>query len=244
MTSPSPLIWRSGSATLVLRSIFPGVKRHRPLHLFLLRLHHSISLFLERLLSRQTSSLRLFFLSCRSHATTPSTHSLTFQFYRASRFVLFLSFFRKRTGVDRASRPKLTLPLPCFKTEVVLLYFNSLQFICSHRRCHFVRNRPRIHRIPRQFIWCSFIHSNESQSHSFCYSLTRRYFSHNTWSWFLIAWYSPLDSTQYTRNLTYIIIKWLTFSIISTISIKKLKYLISYQSSLRDYSLNLSEIMS
>ena len=45
-----------------------------------------------------------------------------------------------------------------------------------------------------------------------------------TTSWFLIAWYSPLDSPQYTWNLTYIIIKWLTFSIISTISIKKPKY--------------------
>ena len=119
---------------------FPGVKRHRPLHLFLLRLHHSISLFLGRLLSRQTSSLRLFFWSYQSHTTTPSIHSLAFKFCHVSRFVLFPSFFRGRTEVDRASCRKLILPLSCFKTEVVSLYFNSLQFIWSRRRCHFVGN--------------------------------------------------------------------------------------------------------
>ena len=45
---------------------------------------------------------------------------------RLDKTAMLRRLFRKRTGVDRASRAKLTLPLPCFKTEVVLLYFNSL----------------------------------------------------------------------------------------------------------------------
>ena len=105
-----------------------------------------------------------------------------------------------------------------------------------------VGNSPSIHRNPRQFTWCSFIHSTESQSHSFLNSLTHRYFRRNK-----LVFDSEIVSPrlpQYTWNLTYVIIKWLTFSIISTILIKKPKYLISYQSSPRDCSLNLSEIMS
>ena len=73
-------------------------------------------------------------------------------------FVFFPSFFRGRAEVDRASRRKSTLPLLCFKTEIVSLYFNSLQFIWSRQRCHFVGNPgPLIHRNLWQFTWCSFI---------------------------------------------------------------------------------------
>ena len=149
-------------------------------------------------------------------------------------FVFFPSFFRGRAEVDRASRRKSTLPLLCFKTEIVSLYFNSLQFIWSRQRCHFVGNPgPLIHRNLWQFTWCSFIHNNESQSHSFRNSLTHRYFRQNKLG--LIVWSSPFDLPQHTWNLTCIIIKWLTFKIISTISIKKPKYLISYNGSLRDF---------
>ena len=76
-----------------------------------------------------------------------------------------------------------------------------------------VRNWPRIHRNPRQFTWCSFIHSNESQSRSFLNSLTHRYIRYN--KLVLIAWYSRLP--QYTWNLTYVIIKRLTFSSILSV---------------------------
>ena len=76
-----------------------------------------------------------------------------------------------------------------------------------------VGNWPRIHRNPRQFTWCSFIHSNESQSRSFLNSLTHRYIRHN--KLVLIAWYCRLP--QYTWNLTYVIIKWLTFSSILSV---------------------------
>ena len=148
-------------------------------------------------------------------------------------FVFFPSFFRGWTEVDWALRRKLTLPLSCFKTEVVSLYFNSLQFIWSRRRCHLVGNLgPLIHRNLWQFTWCSFIHNNEPRSHSFCNSLTHRYFWQN--KLVLIVWSSPFDSPQHTWNLTYII-KWLTFKIISTILIKKPKYFISYNGSLRDF---------
>ena len=81
-----------------------------------------------------------------------------------------------------------------------------------------VGNHPRIHRNPGQFTWRRFNHNNESQSHNFRNSPTHRYFQHN--KLLLIAWSSPFDSPQYAWNLTHIIIKWLTFSIISTISIR------------------------
>ena len=88
-------------------------------------------------------------------------------------------------------------------------YFNH-QYSTTYKQLSFivVGNRSRIHRNPRQFTWFSFIHNNESQSQSFRNSLTHRYFRHNlVW----IAWSSPLDSLQYTWNLTHIIIKWLTY---------------------------------
>ena len=69
-----------------------------------------------------------------------------------------------------------------------------------------------------------------------------RYFRHNKCKLVFDSVIVSPRLPQYTWNLTFAIIKWLTFSIISTILIKKPKYLISYQSSLRDCSLNLSEI--
>ena len=82
-------------------------------------------------------------------------------------------------------------------------------------------NRARIHRNPRQFTWCSFIHKTLI-SHSFCNSLTLFFFRHNN-----------------LVEIAWSFIKWLTFSIILMISIKKTKHPISCHGSLCVSSLNL-----
>ena len=77
-----------------------------------------------------------------------------------------------------------------------------------------VGNHSCIHRNPRQFTWCSFNLIDKFPKSKFSQLTHCRHFQLNLVQ---IPWYSLLDSLQYTWNLTHIIVKWLTFSVISMI---------------------------
>ena len=65
-----------------------------------------------------------------------------------------------------------------------------------------VGNRPRIHRNPRQFTWCSFSWFTVTNPKVIVFATHSVTYIFGTTSWFLTEWSSPFGYTQYTWNLT------------------------------------------